>query len=224
MSDPDDLSPYAWHTGGAVRPMDPETATPLLFRDLGPVAMQRFLEGKLVRLAGPTSPVTYLRTATYREPYADGIEVGRLALLPCALWRPWHAGVDEVFVTRADRAPDLAVITVLPARVDQLRFAREATHMRSTAEAHEHLGADYRAWREAHAQHLARFNADASLVEPVAAPLRARYQSADQRERDAARSLMDAIGLTEHDLCGAWHHLTDERRAHVRAALARVPP
>jgi len=224
MSDPDDLTPYAWHTGGAVRPMDPESATPLLFRDLGPVAMQRFLEGTLPRLAGPTSPVTYLRTASYREPYADGVEVGRLALLPCAPWRPWHAGVDEVFVTRADRAPDVSVITVLPARVDQRAFARDAAHMRSTAEAHETFGPDYRAWREAHAQHLARFNADAARVEALAAPLRARYQSADQRERDAARELLARLQLTELDLCGAWHHLPDERRSHVRDALARVPP
>jgi len=224
MSDPDDLTPYGWHTGGAVRPMDPESPSALLFRDLGPVAMQRFLEGTLPRLAGPTSPVTYLRTAAYREPYADGVEVGRLAILPCAPWRPWHAGVDEVFVTRADRAPDAAVITVLPARVDPRRFAREAAHMQNTAEAHEHLGADYRAWRASHAEHLARFNADAARVEAVAAPLRARYQSADQRERDAARTLLEAIGLTELDLCGAWHHLSDARRAHVRDALARVAP
>jgi hypothetical protein len=96
--------------------------------------------------------------------------------------------------------------------------------MRSTAEAHEHLGHDYLAWRESHAGHLARFNADAARVELLAAPLRARYQSRDQRLRDAARDLMERLQLTELDLCGAWHHLPEARRAHVRDALARVSP
>src|SRR5437660_291858 len=65
----DNLSAYRYHTGASLRPLRPDEVCPVLFRDLGPVALARFLRGQLRRLAGPQSPIIYMRTEEYVEPY-----------------------------------------------------------------------------------------------------------------------------------------------------------
>jgi hypothetical protein len=49
--------------------------------------------------------------------------------------------------------------------------------------------------------------------------LRAQLQSS---ERERAREAMERVGLTEEDLCAAWHHLPRERRGEIAEALRRL--
>ena len=81
----DDLSGFRWHTGATLRPVQPGEACPVLFRDIGPAALALFLRGRLRRLAGPLSPLVYLRTADYTEPYTDYERTGRLVVQPSRL-------------------------------------------------------------------------------------------------------------------------------------------
>src|SRR3954469_6225574 len=97
----DDLSGYRWHTGATLRPVNPGEGCPVLFRDIGPAALALFLRGRLPRLAGPPSPIVYMRTAEYVEPYTDFEQTGRLALLRPLGLRPWHSGLPHVYVARA---------------------------------------------------------------------------------------------------------------------------
>src|SRR5262245_45390935 len=97
----DDLSGFRWHTGATLRPLGPEEVCPVLFRDIGPAALALFLRGRLRRLAGPMSPLVYMRTAEYVEPYTDHERTGRLVFLRPLLLHPWHAGTGHVHVARA---------------------------------------------------------------------------------------------------------------------------
>lgn len=58
--------------------------------------------------------------------------------------------------------------------------------------------------------------------ELIAAPLRRMFQAIEQRDRDRARELMSKIHLNESDLCKAWHHLTDGRRAEIQSQLLEL--
>ncbi|MEZ4410456.1 MAG: hypothetical protein R3A52_28850 [Polyangiales bacterium] len=220
-----DLSPFSWHTGGPVRPLDEGERAPALFRDLGPTATLALLDGRLPRLAGPTSPVTYSRTARYVEPYDDHEHFGRVAILPWSAARPWRSGVAEVFVLPAEARFDPRDMALVPDHADLARVAREAPSMRSIDELREHLGAALvDEWSADLRPRLARFEAELARVESVLAPLRARYQSPRRDDRERARAWIDARGLDERDLCAPWHHLPRERRAFVLAALDGSAP
>src|SRR3954469_18418646 len=84
------LSRFRYHTGATLRPLRPDEPCPVLFRDLGVDATLLFLQGELVRLAGPLSPVIYMRTPDYVEPYTDHEAVGRLIFLRPLGVQPWH--------------------------------------------------------------------------------------------------------------------------------------
>ena len=60
--------------------------------------MARFLRGDLRQLCGPLSPITYLSTANYVEPYTDYGCIGRVMLLAPEQLTPWHSGVDHVYM------------------------------------------------------------------------------------------------------------------------------
>src|SRR6476660_5579182 len=102
----DDLSAFRWHTGATLRPLAPGEPCPGLFRDIGPLALALFLRGKLPRLAGPLSPIVYMRTADYVEPYTDFERTGRLVLLRPLALGPWHSGVPHIYVSRAGAGVD----------------------------------------------------------------------------------------------------------------------
>jgi hypothetical protein len=216
----EDLSRYRWHTGAPLRPLAADEPCPILFRDLGPAALRRFLRGDLRRLAGPLTPITYLRTIDFVEPYTDHARIGRLIFLRPALLAPWHAGVRHVFVARATRFPDPATLGYVPAEMDLADAGRRAAAMRSTAELREELGG--RHYDEAVRGALARLDAlEAELAETerAAAPLRRALQSRSADDRRRARDDLARLGMTEDDLCAAWHHLPADRREHVLAAL-----
>ncbi len=219
----EDLSRFRWHTGAALRPLSADEPCPILFRDLGPEALARFLRGTLPRLAGPLTPITYLRTADFREPYTDFESTGRVVVLRPLALRPWHSGVPEVFVARAVPGVDEAIVGFVPGALDLAEVGRRALAMRHTAELREELGgAAYDELVREELDRLDRLGEELRTTERAAAPLRRRLQSRDAGERRRARDDMALCGIGEDDLCAAWHHLPRERRRALREALARV--
>ena len=219
----EDLARFQWHTGAALRPLGDEEPCPILFRDLGPEALARFLRGTLPRLAGPLTPLTYLRTAGFREPYTDHESIGRVIVLRPLSLRPWHSGVPGVFVARAASGIDDGIIGYVPGALDLAAVGGRAAAMRSTAELREELGGPiYDGWVRESLAHLDRLGAALAESERAAAPLRRRLQSRDAGERRRAREGMAEAGITEDDLCAAFHHLPRERRAVLRDALTHL--
>jgi hypothetical protein len=219
----DDLSGFRWHTGATLRPLRPVEACPVLFRDVGPAALALFLRGRLRRLAGPLSPLVYLRTADYTEPYTDHERTGRLVVLRPLLLYPWHAGTPHVYVAKAVPGVDATTVGFVPGEVPLAEAARLAHTLESVGQLREVLGG--RAYEDAAAESLVvldRLGAELACTEVRAAPLRSRLQSADRAERERARAELARVGLTETDLCAAWHHLPRERRGWIAEALARV--
>src|SRR5258708_645605 len=102
----EDLARFRYHTGATLRRLAPDEPCRLLFRDVGPWAMARFLRGQLQRLAGPLAPILYTRTAEYREPYRDYEPVGRLVFLQPKLLTPWYSGVPTIFVASLKQCVD----------------------------------------------------------------------------------------------------------------------
>jgi len=221
----DDLARYSYHTGGSLRPLAAEEPCPVLFRDLGLVATARFLRDELRRLAGPLSPLTYLRTEAYVEPYTDHERIGRLVFLRPLLLSPWHAGVPHVYVARATRRADAATIGFVPGHVSLAEAALQCAELRSTDELRATLGG--RQYDEAVRETLHRLEAltgEQEADEEQAGSLRRAFQSHDRCCRESAREEMQRLGITENDLCAAWHHLPRGRRAFLREALSGLRP
>jgi hypothetical protein len=216
----EDLARFRWHTGAALRPVAPGETCPILFRDLGPEALARFLRGTLPRLAGPLSPITYLRTAEFVEPYTDHEAIGRIIVIRPLALRPWCSGVPHVFVSPAAPGIDRSVVAFVPGGLDLAAVGRRAAEMRTSDELREDLGGRaYDDLREAELSRLDRLGEELAATERLAAPLRRRLQSREAAERRRARDDLAKAGLSEEDLCAAWHHLPRARREAVREAL-----
>jgi hypothetical protein len=213
----DDLSGYRWHTGATPRPLAPGEPCPVLFRDVGPAALARFLRGTLPRLAGPLTPLVYLRTAAYVEPYTDFERTGRLVVVRPLGLQPWHAGTPHVFVAKARPGVDYAAVGFVPGDVPLAEAARRLTGVTDAGELREAFGG--REHDDAVADELSklvRLATELAASEAVAAPWRDRLQSAD---RARTREVIARAGVTEADLCAAWHHLPRERRGFLVEAL-----
>lgn len=219
-----DLREYSWHTGAPVRGLDADERCPMLFRDLGPAATLALIRGRLPRLAGPTSPVTYARTARYVEPYTDHEHFGRVAMLAWGAWRPWHSGVAEVYVTDADARFDPECMSLVRDDIDLARLDSDARSMASIADLREALGPTHGEWSADLARRLDAFTEELTRVDAALTPLRAAYQSLDRDERARARDRMHRLSLTERDLCSPWHHVDRARRELVLDVLARGAP
>lgn len=209
---------YRWHTGATLRPVAPDEPLPVLFRDVGPEATARFLAGALHRLAGPMTPITYMRSHLYREPYTDHGRIGRLVILDPRALGVWHSGLDHVYVAEARRAE--SAVAYVPGHWTLAAAAERVGGARTAAEAREALGGREHddALLDARSR-LDALNHAHAQVERRAEPLRRRLQSADAAERAAARAEMAAAGVDEVDLCVAWHHLPAARRAWLAEAL-----
>ena len=219
----DNLAGFRWHTGATLRPLARDEACPVLFRDIGPAALALFLRGGLRRLAGPLSPLVYMRTADYTEPYTDHERTGRLVMLRPLLLHPWHSGVPHVLVAQARPGVDAATVGFVPGDVPLTEAARMAREVTDVRQWREMLGG--RVYDEAVAESLLaldRLEAELAATEKRAAPLRQRLQSSDRSLADRAREEMGRVGLTESDLCTAWHHLPRQRRGWIAEALPRV--
>jgi hypothetical protein len=219
----DDLSRFRYHTGASLRAPAQGERYPVLFRDLGPVALARHLRGELPRLAGPLTPLLYMRTLAYREPYVDHEDIGRIIFLRPEEIAPWHSGIPEVYVARASRAVAASGVGYVPPGTTLARAAALAAGARDARQLREALGG--RVHDEACAETLARLerlNTELARVETAAEPLRRAFQGGDPVLRAAAREQLDRLGISEHDLCAAWHHLPRERRAALRELLPRA--
>jgi hypothetical protein len=219
----DDLSRFRYHTGASLRRPAPGERYPVLFRDLGPVALARHLRGELSRLAGPLTPLLYMRTLAYREPYVDHEDIGRLMFLRPEEIAPWHSGIPGVYVARASRPVAADGVGYVPPGMMLARAVALAAGAADAVQLREAMGG--RVHDEACAESLARLerlNAELAVVETAAEPLRRAFQGADPARRMAAREQLDRLGISEHDLCVAWHHLPRERRAALRDLLPRA--
>jgi nucleotide-binding universal stress UspA family protein len=218
-----DMGRFRWHTGATLRPLATGEPCPVLFRDVGPAALALFLRGGLRRLAGPLSPIVYMRTAAYVEPYTDHERIGRLVFLRPLDMLPWHSGLSHIYVSRAVPGVDALTVGFVPGDVALDEAAQRARGL-----------ADVRSWREilggwcyddAAAETLSRLDQlaeELNRTEERAAPLRQRLQSAEQPVRGEALAAMERAGLTESDLCTAWHHLPRERRGWIEEALRKI--
>jgi hypothetical protein len=195
----------------------------VLFRDLGPVALARYLSGDLARLAGPLTPLLYMRTLDYLEPYVDYEDIGRIVFLRPAEIAPWHSGVPHVYVARAGVRVDLEAVAFVPPGLPLAAAANVAAGATNGVDFREALGG--RLHDEARAESLARLqdlNADLARAEVYAEPVRRAFQATEARVREAVRAELARFGVDEHDLCAAWHHLPRERRAVLREVLPQI--
>jgi hypothetical protein len=218
--DSDDLSGFRWHTGAPLRRLTKEEPCPVLFRDLGPRATAMFLRGRLKRLAGPLSPITYTRSAEYCEPYTDFEGIGRVVMFRPGRLGVWHSGIEHVYVAPACPGVDAQTVGFVPCHLELGEAARLAAGVADTSEWREALGGQ--AHDEAASESLLRLDRlerELAESEELADPLRKSAQSPDRRKRESAREAMARAGLTESDLCTAWHHLPRERRGFIVEAL-----
>lgn len=217
------LARFSYHTGAPLRRLAADEPCPILFRDLGWRATKLFLRGELRRLAGPYSPITYLRTHEYVEPYTDYEETGRLVFLRPLELHPWDSGIAPIYVAPAGTVPAPEGIGFVPGGIPLDRVAAEAAHMRGYGELREALGGP--AYDDAVAETVARIDRierELTQTEPVAEPLRRALQSSDPSLRRRAADELERLGITEHDLCAAWHHIPRGRRDYLREALRLV--
>lgn len=216
----EDLSRFRYHTGATLRRLAPDEPCRMLFRDIGPVAMVQFLRGQLKRLSGPFAPILYTRTADYREPYLDHAPIGRLVFLQPTLLRPWDSGVPTIFVASLRQSVDPHSIGYIPAHLDlhtaesRLRGVDNIECLRDVfgGRCHDDVVAETIAA-------LDQLNAEHAEAEKWAEPLRRKLQSRCRAETEWAREWLTKRGLSERDLCSAWHRLPRERRDRVRAAV-----
>jgi hypothetical protein len=216
----EDLSRFRYHTGATLRRLAPDEPCRVLFRDIGPWAMAQFLRGELKRLAGPLAPILYTRNADYQEPFMDYEPVGRLVFLQPSLLRPWYSGVPTIFVASLQQRVDPRTIGFVPADIDLPDAERRLQDVTDTAALREALGRS--ALDDAVAETLVvldRLNRAHAESERWAEPLRRKLQSGEPAESQWAKDWLAGHGLTESDLCTAWHHLPRERRARFHDAV-----
>ncbi|MBI4816550.1 MAG: hypothetical protein HY791_09835 [Deltaproteobacteria bacterium] len=210
------LARLSWHTGGSIAPIEPEAQVPILFRDVGTRAMLRFLRGSLERLAGPMTPLLYLRTHEWTEPYEDHGRIGRLVFLRPALAHPWRSGVPHVFVARSETRVDRRTLAWSPGSRPLETIEARARDVADADAFREALGgAELDEERRDTIDRLERLVDEESRTERVLEPLRRDFQSADSARRDRARSTLRDWELGEDALCRAWHHLPAAIRTHV---------
>ncbi len=219
----ENLARFRWHTGAEPLPVAAETAPALLFRDIGPVAMQQFLRSGLRRLAGPMTPITYLRTADYQEPYHDYGAIGRLVVLQPMSLSPWHSGLPHIYIAAAARMPNADALAFVPGGIDLHEATRRLEGVRTANEAREAFaGKDSDSGRAAHLAHLECLTAECASTERFARPLRVALQMGNATDCEHLRDCLARHDVNESDLCTAWHHLEQQRREWLKEVLPRM--
>jgi len=219
----ENLARFRWHTGAEPTPVHEGDSLPVLFRDIGPEAMAMFLRGGLKRLAGPVTPITYLRTADYLEPYTDYARIGRLALLRPMDVQPWHSGVEHIFISAASRMPATESLGFIPGSLTLSQAAAAFTGARTREELREALGGpEYDDLQSESLAQLEDLNRECRESERWGAPCRRIFQKGTRDARQRLSEKLEAFGLGESDLCAAWHHLPIERRNFLKDVLPRI--
>ncbi len=220
MENFDNLKQYSWHTGAPLRPVNPEENLPVLFRDIGPLPMTTFLEKGLKRLAGPVTPITYMRTAAYEEPYTDYEGIGRLVFLQPMQLQPWYSGISSIYVALASRLPAVETIAFVPGNLPLTKAEQLSNDIVNHHEWREVLGGkEYDEIKRDSLERLKRLNQELQNSEKQGLLLRTALQSPQRKIQLQARETMQQLGLTESDLCTAWHHIAPERRVFICEAF-----
>ncbi|MDF1667339.1 MAG: hypothetical protein P1V97_36675 [Planctomycetota bacterium] len=208
------LRRYRFHTGATLRPLESDEPCPVLFRDIGPEAMELYLKGQLTRLAGPLSPITYMRTADYVEPYNDYAAIGRLILLQPLELSPWHSGIAPIFVARSTRMPRAENLAYVPGSLDLKDAEEELMELKSVRELRQALGGQrYDNQVRDSLERLESLNRRHCEVENAGANgIRMNLKSGQTERRERALEQMQALEISEEDLCSAWHHLPIKSR------------
>jgi hypothetical protein len=218
-----DLSRFSWHTGRQPRPVDPDEPIPVLFRDVGPLATERFFRNGLKRMAGPATPITYLRSAAYNEPYIDYAAIGRLVLLRPQEIQPWHSGVSSIYITLANMMPPADSLGFVPGNVPLAAAATRLAGVKYNWELRDAFGKrDYDESRREALSRLETLNRETAEIEKIATPLRIAFQTGEANARDRVREYLASYEIDEIDLCTAWHHLPSERRTYLKWALPQL--
>ena len=219
----DDLARFRWHTGANPRPIGEGETIPVLFRDIGPMAMQQFLTSHLTRLAGPMTPITYLRTADYIEPYTDYGHIGRIVLLQPATLRPWHSGVRNIYISKANRMPEKDTMAFIPSSWTLQKAAAALIDVTNANELREVFGAnEYTEQLNKTLASLHQLNSDHQTCEKHAWRLRLAFQTGSSKTKQQLREQLLREGLDEADLCVAWHHLSEARRARMLEIVPQI--
>jgi hypothetical protein len=223
QSQQENLARFRWHTGVEPTRVHEGDSLPVLFRDVGPEAVATFLRGGLQRLAGPVTPVTYLRTADYLEPYTDYARIGRLALLRPKEVHPWHSGVEHIFISAASHMPAINSLGFIPGTLTLSQAAAALAGARTREELREALGgAAYDELQSDSLGQLDDLNRECRESERWGAPCRRIFQKGTRDARQRLSEKLEAFGLGESDLCAAWHHLPIERRNLLKDVLPRI--
>ncbi len=219
----DDLRSYSFHTGAPLRPIDPEERCPVLFRDLGIIGMNLFLNGRLKRLAGPLSPITYMRTKDFQEPYIDYGRIGRLVLLRPFHVHPWHSGMPSVYVAHSSRLPEADAIGLVPGYIEIEHAARVLALAKNVSELREAFGqTEYDDAVAETRNHVRLLIQEMATIEEYAEPLRKNLKSLDPRRSAWAQEVMMEHAITEGDLCCAWNHIPEGRRRHLHEEIRKI--
>jgi hypothetical protein len=219
----DDLSRYSFHTGAQTRSIDPDEDCPVLFRDLGITGMHLFLNGRLTRLAGPLTPITYMRTERYEEPYTDYDSIGRIAILQPRGLSPWHSGVPSIYIARSFRLPAPESVAFIPGHLQLEHAARILRGVQNANEAREAMRAfDYDDALIATRGLVRALLKEMKTVEAYAEPLRRRLKAINTQSSDWAKEVMTNFSISEADLCCAWNHISKERRRQLSEVLRSI--
>ena len=222
MENFENLKQYSWHTGAPLRLVNPDENLPVLFRDIGVLPMTTFLEIGLKRLAGPVTPITYMRTADYEEPYTDYEGIGRLVFLQPLQLQPWYSGISSIYVALASRLPSLETIAFVPGNLPLTKAAQLSNDVVNRHEWREVLGGkEYDEIKTDSIERLKQLNQELENSEKQGLLLRNALQSPQRSIRLQALDTMQQLGLTENDLCTAWHHIAPERRIFISNALTK---
>jgi hypothetical protein len=213
------LSRFRYHTGATPSRLA-DFNLPVLFRDVGPLGMSLFLSGRLKRLAGPLSPVLYLRTGAYVEPYQDSEEIGRLAFLRPAELDPWFSGSEDIYIADSGLIPERFSIVFVPTSLANQDGATRVSQCTNIGSVREELGSHiYDEMLRDVRYRTARLISEQQASEVIARPVRMTFQKGSMAERYALRESMGRYGITESDLCSAWHHVSVDRREALNAWL-----
>ena len=216
------LRKYRWHVGTTPFPCSDSEPRPLLYRDVGLEGLDLFLRDKLRRLAGPLSPVTYVRTSAYREPYVDEENTARLVVLPSSSLPLWHSGQKDIYLLPADIAISNLQLALAPGDVPRSEIDHRLQDACSTMEAREALGGQiYDEYIHEHREHIHKLLKERSAQESFSSRLRRQFQSGCAEEQARIREWLLRHDLSENDLTAAFHHVPRKKR-NILTALARA--
>ena len=118
---------------------------------------------------------------------------------------------------------DFATVGFVPGEIPLTEAARRLSGATDTRELRDALGGRIHDEAVAESLHsLGRLAEELAASERHAEPLRKASQSSDRGVKERARDEMARVGLTESDLCTAWHHIPRERRGWIADTLRAV--